>query len=53
MTIDFSVLEETPRVLIEASLEPLQGTRFQPTGFPNLGAAVYDGPEGRRMLLVE
>jgi len=39
--------------LLEAHLQPLQGTRFQPTGFPNLGAATYDGPNGERMLLVE
>ena len=42
-----------PRLLLEASLQPLQGTRFQPTGFPNLGAATYEGPNGERMLLVE
>lgn len=53
MTIDFSTLSTAPRLLIEADLKPLQGTRFQPTGFPDLGAAVYDGPDGRRMLLVE
>ena len=34
-------------------LKPLQGTRFQPTGFPNLGAARYRGPNGDEMLLVE
>jgi CRISPR-associated protein Csb1 len=39
--------------LIEAKLKPLQGTRFQPTGFPNLGAATYRGPGGVDMLLVE
>lgn len=53
MTIDFNSLQNAPRLLIEAELKPLQGTRFQPTGFPDLGAAVYDGPDGRRMLLVE
>lgn len=53
MTIDFSALQSAPRLLIEAELRPLQGTRFQPTGFPDLGAAVYDGPNGNRMLLVE
>lgn len=42
-----------PRLLLEAHLQPLQGTRFQPTGFPNLGAATYEGPCGERMLLVE
>jgi hypothetical protein len=53
MTIDFSALQTAPRLLIEVQLKPLQGTRFQPTGFPDLGAAVYDGPNGNRMLLVE
>ncbi|MBP8646742.1 MAG: type I-U CRISPR-associated protein Cas7 [Syntrophobacteraceae bacterium] len=51
--LDFSLLDSVPRLLMEAELRPLQGTRFQPTGFPDLGAAVYDTPDGRRMLLVE
>ena len=53
MNIDFPALKETPRLLIEAELRPLQGTRFQPTGFPNLGAATYQAPDGTDMLLVE
>lgn len=53
MALDFSVLNTAPRLLLEADLKPLQGTRFQPTGFPDLGAAAYDDPDGRRMLLVE
>lgn len=53
MSLDFSALKSVPRLLLEARLKPLQGTRFQPTGFPNLGAATYDGPDGTRMLLVE
>lgn len=53
MTLDFSALATAPRLLLEADLKPLQGTRFQPTGFPDLGAARYDGPDGRPMLLVE
>ena len=46
-------LKTAPRLLLKATLQPLQGTRFQPTGFPDLGAATYDGPDGRKMLLVE
>lgn len=46
-------LKDQPRLLLQATLQPLQGTRFQPTGFPDLGAAVYDGPDGTKMLLVE
>ena len=53
MNTDFSALKETPRLLIEAELRPLQGMRFQPTGFPNLGAATYQAPDGTDMLLVE
>jgi CRISPR-associated protein Csb1 len=37
------------RLLIEAELRPIQGSRFQPTGFPDLGAAVFDG--GSRLLV--
>ena len=46
-------LKTAPRLLLKATLQPLQGTRFQPTGFPDLGAATYDVPDGRKMLLVE
>jgi len=46
-------LKTAPRLLDKATLQPLQGTRFQPTGFPDLGAATYDGPDGKKMLLVE
>ncbi|MEK6284548.1 MAG: type I-U CRISPR-associated RAMP protein Csb1/Cas7u [Acidobacteriota bacterium] len=46
-------LEDQPRLLVEASLHPVQGDRFQPTGFPDLGAAVYKRPDGTPMLLVE
>lgn len=53
MNLDYSALNTQPRLLIEADLKPLQGTRFQPTGFPDLGAAVYEGPDGEQMLLVE
>ena len=44
MTIDWQQLEGQPRLLMEARLKPVQGTRFQPTGFPDLGAAVYQAP---------
>lgn len=53
MSLDFTSLEKSPRLLIEVDLDPVQGTRFQPTGFPDLGAADYEGPDGSRMLLVE
>jgi CRISPR-associated protein Csb1 len=53
MPIDFAALAGSQRLLLEADLAPLQGTRFQPTGFPNLGAATYKGPDGDDRLLVE
>ena len=53
MTMELSALTDAPRLLVEAKLRPLQGTRFQPTGFPEIGAAEYEGPHGERMLLVE
>lgn len=49
----FSNLGKQPRLLIEAELTPVQGDRFQPTGFPDLGAATYKRPDGTPMLLVE
>ena len=54
MPLDFSSLNNEPRLLMEAELEPVQGHRFQPTGFPNLGHARYESPDGRgSMILVE
>ena len=54
MPLDLAAIHNAPRLLIEARLKPVQGTRFQPTGFPNLGHAVYDSPDGRgRTVLVE
>lgn len=43
----------TSRLLLEADLRPIQGDRFQPTGFPDLGAATYTLPDGTEKLLVE
>lgn len=51
--MDISLLKTTPRLLLTAKLAPVLGTRFQPTGFPDLGAATYKTAEGKDMLLVE
>jgi CRISPR-associated protein Csb1 len=53
MNLDLSALSNAPRLLLRARLKPLQGTRFQPTGFPEIGAAQYEGPDGTQTLLVE
>lgn len=59
--IDLTPLNNVPRLLLEVPLRPVQGTRFQPTGFPDLGPATYDAVqrsddgamERVSMLLVE
>ena len=58
MTLDHAALQSAPRLLLEATLRPLQGDRFQPTGFADLGAARYtvpsaDGKSSVEMLLLE
>jgi CRISPR-associated protein Csb1 len=53
MPVDLSPLHDAHRLLMQTELRPLQGSRFQPTGFPNLGPATYRGPDDTPMLLVE
>jgi CRISPR-associated protein Csb1 len=57
MSIDLSRLANTRRVLLNVPVRPIQGHRFQPTGFPDLGAATYSAPindsESIPCLLVE
>ena len=53
MTVDIDKLKTSPRILIEADLKPIAGTRIQPTGFPDLGPATYETPDGTPTLLVE
>lgn len=45
--------EYTNRLLLSVELEPVQGKRFQPTGFPDLGAAEIPLSSGTTSLLVE
>ncbi len=49
----FEDLSNSPRLLIEQDLWPVQGDRFQPTGFADIGPGVYQRHDGTRMLLVE
>jgi CRISPR-associated protein Csb1 len=51
--MNLDTLKTAPRLLIEATLQPIAGTRFQPTGFPDLGAAQYQAADGTATLLVE
>jgi CRISPR-associated protein Csb1 len=39
------------RLLMTIPLKSVQGDRFQPTGFPSLGAATYQTPEGPKLLV--
>ncbi len=52
MSLDITALNSVKRVLFSVNLKPVQGTRFQPTGFPDLGAATYKA-DTTQCLLVE
>lgn len=51
MTVDLEPLDNTSRLLFEIPLKPLQGNRFQPTGFPSLGAATFQTASGASLLV--
>jgi len=51
MTLGLTVLDKIPRLLFTVELKPLQGDRFQPTGFPSLGAATYQTKDGSKLLV--
>jgi CRISPR-associated protein Csb1 len=51
MTLDLSTLDKAPRLLFAIPLKPIQGQRFQPTGFPGLGAATFRTTNGDSLLV--
>ena len=51
MPVDLSQLASLHDLLFEIPLKVRQGHRFQPTGFPDLGAAEFDTPSGRSLLV--
>lgn len=51
MAIDLTPLTSLHRLLFAIRLKPLQGHRFQPTGFPALGAATYRTEDGESLLV--
>jgi CRISPR-associated protein Csb1 len=53
MSVNSALLKSVPRVLIEAALKPIAGSRIQPTGFPDLGPAFYQDANDVPTLLVE
>ncbi len=44
-------LQNARRLLFKIPLEPLLGRRFQPTGFPSLGAATFRTSDGESLLV--
>jgi CRISPR-associated protein Csb1 len=48
---DLKPLDEVSRLLFTVPLRPVQGDRFQPTGFPSLGAATYQTKDGQKLLV--
>jgi CRISPR-associated protein Csb1 len=51
MPVDLRPLEKKHRLLFAIPLEPLQGKRFQATGFPGLGAATFQTKDGQCLLV--
>jgi CRISPR-associated protein Csb1 len=49
--LDLESLKTENRILFATKLKPVLGDRFQPTGFPSLGAAEYQTSAGRKLLV--
>lgn len=49
--LNLGELDKVSRLLLTVPLRPVQGDRFQPTGFPSLGAATYQTSEGPKLLV--
>lgn len=51
MKVDLTPLDDHHQLLFAIPLKVVQGHRFQPTGFPDLGAALYETPDGTCLLV--
>jgi len=51
MIPNINILNNATKLLFAIELKPLQGERFQPTGFPSLGAAIYESKHGANLLV--
>lgn len=51
MAIDLAALNNSHRLLFAIPLKPLLGHRFQPTGFPGLGASTFRTSKGDSLLV--
>jgi CRISPR-associated protein Csb1 len=49
--LNLGELDKVSRLLMTVPLQPVQGDRFQPTGFPSLGAATYQTKDGPKLLV--
>src|SRR5436305_1412826 len=49
--LNLGELDKVSRLLLTVPLQPVQGDRFQPTGFPSLGAATYQTRDGPKLLV--
>jgi CRISPR-associated protein Csb1 len=49
--LDLNPFDKVTRLLMTVPLKPIQGDRFQPTGFPSLGAATYQTKDGPKLLV--
>lgn len=49
--LDLSQLNGVSRLLMTVPLKPVLGDRFQPTGFPSLGASTYQTKDGPKLLV--
>ncbi len=51
MSVNLDPLHSVSRLLFAVPLEPVQGSRFQPTGFPGLGPATFQTSSGQSLLV--
>ena len=51
MIPDLTTLDQATKLLFAIELQPLQGERFQPTGFPSLGAATFESKNHTNLLV--
>lgn len=49
--LNLAELDKVSRLLLTVPLKPVQGDRFQPTGFPSLGPATYQTTDGPKLLV--
>ncbi len=50
-SVNLEALDGVTRLLLTVPLRPVQGDRFQPTGFPSLGAATYQTKDGPKLMV--